>query len=79
MDAYPQEVWFQFLVNLSRYIDSRISLSRKHSAQVALWARDTARLMDRPEHEVQTIFWAAMLHENRCSRRYSGKVRSAGR
>lgn len=63
MDAYPQEVWFQFLVNLSRYIDSRISLSRKHSAQVAFWARDTARLMDRSEHEVQTIFWAAMLHD----------------
>jgi HD-GYP domain-containing protein (c-di-GMP phosphodiesterase class II) len=63
MDAYPQEVWIQFLINLSRAIDSRVSHSGRHSAQVAYWVRSTARQLKFSEKEVNAMFWAAMLHD----------------
>ena len=63
MDLYPQEEWFQFLVHLSRYIDRRISRSGKHSARVAEWAHSTAAELDCSEEDVQSIFWAALLHD----------------
>lgn len=63
MDAYPQEVWIQFLIDLSKYIDSRVSYSGKHSSQVAHWARETAREFDCADEEVQAVFWAALLHD----------------
>lgn len=63
MDENPQEVWMQFLINLSRYIDSRVSFNGKHSAQVAYWVRSTARKLDYEEFDARSIFWAALLHD----------------
>ena len=63
MDTYADEVWMQFLINLSRYIDSRISKAGKHSSQVAHWVRSTARLMNFDETGIRSIFWAALLHD----------------
>ena len=63
MDTYADEVWMQFLINLSKYIDSRISNAGKHSAKVAVWVRTTARKMNFDEKNIQSIFWAALLHD----------------
>ena len=63
MDTYADEVWMQFLINLSKYIDSRISNAGKHSAKVAVWVRTTARKMNFDEKKIQSIFWAALLHD----------------
>ena len=63
MDIAFQEVWIQFLINLTRHIDKQVSFSGRHSAQVAFWARSTARVMKQDEEMAQTLFWAAMLHD----------------
>jgi putative nucleotidyltransferase with HDIG domain len=63
MELYADEVWMQFLINLSKYIDSRISGDGRHSSQVAVWVRSTAREMHFCEKEIQSIFWAALLHD----------------
>jgi putative nucleotidyltransferase with HDIG domain len=63
MDIAVQEVWIQFLINLTRYIDKQVSFTGKHSAQVAFWARSTARILKQDEDMAQTLFWAAMLHD----------------
>lgn len=61
--VYPQTVWLTFLINLSHYIDSRISRRGSHSTQVAQWVRTTARKMALREPEVQDAYWAALLHD----------------
>lgn len=63
MDIAVQEVWIQFLINLTRYIDKQVSFSGKHSAQVAFWTRSTARVLKQDEEMAKTLFWAAMLHD----------------
>jgi cyclic di-GMP phosphodiesterase len=63
MDIAIQEVWIQFLINLTRYIDKQVSFTGKHSAQVAFWVRSTARLLKQDEETEKTLFWAAMLHD----------------
>jgi putative nucleotidyltransferase with HDIG domain len=63
MELYADEVWMQFLIDLSKYIDSRISGAGKHSSQVAVWVRSTARKMKFCEKDIHSIFWAALLHD----------------
>lgn len=63
MDENLPEVWMQFLINLSRYIDSRVSSNGRHSAQVAYWGKATAREMAYDEVDARSIFIAAMLHD----------------
>jgi putative nucleotidyltransferase with HDIG domain len=63
MDIAVQEVWIQFLINLTRYIDKQVSFTGKHSAQVAFWTRSTARVLKQDEETAKTLFWAAMLHD----------------
>lgn len=63
MDIYPHEVWVQFLINLSRYIDRRVSFTGRHSAQVAEWVKLAARKLGCNENDVQEIYWAALLHD----------------
>jgi putative nucleotidyltransferase with HDIG domain len=63
MDIAFQEIWIQFLINLTRHIDKQVSFSGRHSAQVAFWARSTARVMKQSEEMAQALFWAAMLHD----------------
>jgi putative nucleotidyltransferase with HDIG domain len=63
MDLYPKEGWFQFLVQISHYIDQQISGSGKHSARVAEWSHSTAVELGCSEKDTQVIFWAALLHD----------------
>lgn len=63
MDENLPEVWMQFLINLSRYIDSRVSFNGRHSAQVAYWGKATARELAYAETDERSIFFAALLHD----------------
>lgn len=63
MDENPDVVWIQLLINLSRYIDSQVSFTGRHSAQVADWVRYTARKLDFSEYDVHSVYWAALLHD----------------
>ena len=63
MDENLPEVWMQFLINLSRYIDSRVSFNGRHSAQVAYWGKATARELGYAETDERSIFFAALLHD----------------
>lgn len=63
MNDYPDEVWIQLYINLSRYIDARVCLDGKHSAQVAHWVRTTARCLNLAEINVHAAYWAALLHD----------------
>ncbi len=60
---YADVVWMQFLINLTKYIDKRVAFHGGHSAQVATWARITARQFEFGEDDIHSIFWAAMLHD----------------
>jgi len=62
-DILPQELWLQLLINMSKYVDKQVSTTGKHSAQVAIWARSTARELKMNDDEVKMVFWAAMLHD----------------
>lgn len=63
MDAYANEHWLELLLNLSQYIDSRISPTGTHSARVAYWSRLTASLLNCSEEDVRKIDLAAQLHD----------------
>lgn len=63
MDAYSNDHWLELLLNLSHYIDSRISPAGTHSARVAHWSRLTASLLNCSEEEVRKIDLAAKLHD----------------
>jgi putative nucleotidyltransferase with HDIG domain len=63
MNTYPEEVWVKLLISLSRYIDTRVSYSGRHSAQVADWVKSLARRLLLDEKEVTAIYWASLLHD----------------
>lgn len=63
MNTYPEEVWVKLLISLSRYIDSRVSYSGKHSAKVAEWVKQLARRLYLDEKEVNAVYWASLLHD----------------
>lgn len=63
MNAYPDEVWVKLLISLSRYIDSQVSCSGRHSAQVADWVKTLARKFEMSEKEINGIYWASLLHD----------------
>jgi putative nucleotidyltransferase with HDIG domain len=63
MNAYPDEVWVKLLISLSRYIDTRVSCSGRHSAQVAEWVKSLARRLLMDEKEVNAVYWASLLHD----------------
>jgi putative nucleotidyltransferase with HDIG domain len=64
MDAiHPPEIWTQLLINLSKYIDSKVSYTGRHSLQVAWWARLTAKRLQCSESDIRAAFWAALLHD----------------
>lgn len=63
MNAYPEEVWVKLLISLSRYIDTRVSSSGRHSAQVAEWVKTLARRLLMDEKEVNAVYWASLLHD----------------
>jgi putative nucleotidyltransferase with HDIG domain len=64
MTASPkQQVWLQFLISISKFVDRRVSKSGEHSAQVAKWASTTARELKMSDDEVENIYWASILHD----------------
>jgi len=63
MNTYPEEVWVKLLISLSRYIDTRVSYSGKHSAHVAEWVKQLARRLFVDEKEVNAVYWASLLHD----------------
>jgi putative nucleotidyltransferase with HDIG domain len=63
MDTQPDQVWRQLFINLSRYIDIKITYSGTHSAHVAYWVKATARKLNLSNEDVQTIYWASLLHD----------------
>jgi putative nucleotidyltransferase with HDIG domain len=63
MDDDKQSFWIRLLLYLSRYIDSLISDCGRHSTQVAQMVETTARKMDCTEDEIQSMYWAALLHD----------------
>ncbi len=58
-----QELWFQLLLNMSRFVDRRVSKNGEHSAQVAKWASTTARRLKMNDDEVKNVYWASILHD----------------
>jgi HD-GYP domain-containing protein (c-di-GMP phosphodiesterase class II) len=58
-----QELWLQFLISISKFVDRRVSKSGEHSTKVAYWARSTARKLEMSDDEVDNVYWASMLHD----------------
>lgn len=58
-----QELWFQLLINMSKFVDRRVSRTGEHSTQVAKWASTTARRLIMTDDEVKNVYWASILHD----------------
>jgi putative nucleotidyltransferase with HDIG domain len=58
-----QELWFQLLIYMSKFVDRRVSKNGEHSAQVAKWASTTARRLNMSDEAVKNVYWASILHD----------------
>jgi putative nucleotidyltransferase with HDIG domain len=58
-----QELWLQLLINMSKFVDRRVSRTGEHSTQVAKWASTTARRLKMSDDEVKNVYWASILHD----------------
>jgi putative nucleotidyltransferase with HDIG domain len=58
-----QELWLQLLINMSHFVDKRVSKSGEHSENVAKLASTTARQLKMSENEVKVIYWSSILHD----------------
>jgi putative nucleotidyltransferase with HDIG domain len=58
-----QELWLQFLISISKFVDRRVSRNGVHSKQVAKWASSTARRLKMSDDEVNVVYWASILHD----------------
>jgi len=58
-----QELWLQLLVNISKFVDRRVSKTGEHSENVAKWASSTARELKMDDDEVKNVYWASILHD----------------
>jgi HD-GYP domain-containing protein (c-di-GMP phosphodiesterase class II) len=58
-----QELWLQLLINISKFVDRRVSKTGEHSEKVAKWASTTARELKMSDDEVKNIYWASILHD----------------
>lgn len=58
-----QDLWLQLLIDLSKFVDKRVSKTGEHCEQVAKWASTTARELQMSEAEVDNIYWASILHD----------------
>ena len=62
-DIQRQELWLQLLVNISKFVDRRVSKTGEHSENVAKWASTTARELNMSDEEVTNVYWASILHD----------------
>ncbi len=58
-----EEFWLHFLVNISRFVDRRVSKTGEHSEKVAKLASTTAREFKMTEEEINIVYWASILHD----------------
>ena len=58
-----QQLWLQLLINMSKFVDRRVSKTGEHSENVAKWASTTARKLKMNDDEVKNIYWASVLHD----------------
>ncbi len=62
-NTHRQELWLQLLINISKFVDKRVSKSGEHCEKVAKWASTTARELKMEEDEVENVYWASILHD----------------
>src|SRR4030042_5570353 len=62
-NSQRQELWLQLLINISKFVDRRVSKTGEHSEKVAKWASNTARELKMSENEIDNIYWASILHD----------------
>jgi putative nucleotidyltransferase with HDIG domain len=62
-NTHRQELWLQLLINISKFVDKRVSKSGEHCEKVAKWASTTARELKMQEDEVENVYWASILHD----------------
>ncbi len=58
-----QQLWLQLLINISKFVDRRVSRTGEHSEKVARWASSTARRLRMSDDEVNNVYWASILHD----------------
>ncbi|HEX2981338.1 MAG TPA: HD domain-containing phosphohydrolase [Anaerolineaceae bacterium] len=58
-----EEAYIQTVVTLAKALNIRDAYTADHSHRLADWAEATARRLDFDTDEIQTIRWAAMLHD----------------
>jgi len=57
------ELWLQLLINISKFVDKRVSKSGEHCEKVAKWASTTARELKMHEDDIENVYWASILHD----------------
>jgi putative nucleotidyltransferase with HDIG domain len=62
-NSQQPELWLQLLINMSKFVDRRMSKTADHSSQVAKWASSTARELNMNHEAVKNVYWASMLHD----------------
>jgi response regulator RpfG family c-di-GMP phosphodiesterase len=60
---HPQNSLMRLLLGMAHRVDTRVSLSGKHSTQVAQWVSLTSRELRCTENSVRINHWAAQLHD----------------
>jgi putative nucleotidyltransferase with HDIG domain len=58
-----QELWLQLLINISKFVDKRVSKTGEHCEKVAKWASTTARELNMSDDEVDNVYWSSILHD----------------
>ncbi|MCL4559725.1 MAG: HD domain-containing protein [Chloroflexi bacterium] len=57
------DIYSQTVLSLARTINARDAYTAEHSRRLASWAEATARMFNLSPKDIQTIRWAAMLHD----------------
>ena len=63
MSISEKDMWAHMLRSLSQEIDSLISESGHHSVRVAHWTEAIATNLKMRDREIQTLYWAALVHD----------------
>ncbi|MBE0411746.1 MAG: HD-GYP domain-containing protein [Anaerolineales bacterium] len=63
MNEQSQKVLIKYMIDLSQYIDHKVSKSKHHSSKVAHLAKSTGRNLSMDDRSLRTLYWAALLHD----------------